>query len=102
MILVIPVSLVVPLLNMDFLQLALVLLILLLGIMLSVLGLQVFLILKDLRKSLDKIDLLLDIEKPVKAAAELTRVIEGGVKVGVSAVKKLTQSKPGPRLFKRR
>lgn len=95
---------------MDFLQIALVFLILLLGIMLSVLGLQVFLILKDLRKSLDKIDLLLDIEKPVKAAVELTEVVEGGVKAGAPAVKKLaqskpfggTQGKPGPRLFKRR
>ncbi|KKS63811.1 hypothetical protein A3A14_01855 [Candidatus Daviesbacteria bacterium RIFCSPLOWO2_01_FULL_43_38] len=95
---------------MDFLQLALVFLILLLGIMLSVLGLQVFLILKDLRKSLDKIDLLLgsaqrvasDIEKPAKVAAELTQVVEGGVKAGAQVVKKLTQGKPGPRLFKRR
>lgn len=94
---------------MDFLQVALVFLILLLGIMLSVLGLQVFLILKDLRKSLDKIDLLLGTEKPVKVAAGLTQVVESGVKAGVSAVKKLTQSelklsakKPSPRLFKRR
>lgn len=95
---------------MDFLQLALVLLILLLGIMLSVLGLQVFLILKDLRKSLDKIDLLLgstqkvaaDIEKPVKAVVELTEAVEGGVKAGAAAVKKVTQNKPSPRLFKRR
>lgn len=99
MILVIPVSLVVPLLNMDFLQLALVLLILLLGIMLSVLGLQVFLILKDLRKSLDKIDFLLDIEKPVKAAAELTQVVEGGVKVVKHLGNRSTKS--AKRLFKR-
>lgn len=94
---------------MDFLQVALVLLILLLGIMLSILGLQVFLILKDLRKSLDKIDTFLgtaqrvveDVEKPAKAAAELTQTVTDGVKMGMAVAKKLTQ-KPAKRLFKRR
>lgn len=95
---------------MDFLQIALVLLILLLGVMLSILGLQVFLILKDLKMSLDKIDLILgntreitaDIQKPVHVAAELTEAVESSVKTGVEAVKKITQNKSSKRLFKRR
>lgn len=94
---------------MDILQVALVLLILVLGIMLSVLGLQVFLILRDLRKSLDKIDLILgntqkvveEVKKPLHAAAEVTQAVESGVKVGVAVAKKLAQ-KPSKRLFKRR
>ena len=42
---------------MELLQIALIILILLLGIFLSITGIQVFLILRDLRKSLDKISL---------------------------------------------
>lgn len=41
---------------MDLLQIALVFLIILLSIFLSITGIQVFLILRDLRKSLDKIN----------------------------------------------
>lgn len=43
---------------MDLLQIALVFLILVLTVMLSVLGMQVFFILKDLSKSLDKFEKL--------------------------------------------
>jgi len=90
---------------MDFLQLALVLLILVLGVLLSVLGLQVFLILKDLRKSLDKLDVVLDntveitqdLEKPVKAVVEITQAVETGVKVA----KTLTKPRTTKRLFKK-
>lgn len=91
---------------MDFLQIALVLLILLLGVMLSILGLQVFFILKDLRRSLDKLDNVLDnateitedLEKPARAAAEVTQAMETGVK----AVRSLAKAKTAKRLFRRR
>jgi len=92
---------------MDLLQIALIFLILLLSILLSVLGIQVFFILKDLKRSLDKFELLLsnaqdvaeDVGKPLRAAADITETVETGVK----AVKKTAQSKPVKRLlFKRR
>lgn len=92
---------------MDILQIALVFLILLLSILLTILGLQVFFILKDLRKSLDKLDAVLsdaqsvadNIQKPVRAAAEVVEAIESGVKA-VKAV--ATRSdKSSKRLFKR-
>jgi len=81
---------------MDILQIALILLIMLLGVFLSILGFQVFLILKDLRKSLDKLDMVLsDVEKPAcrqvgpaQAAAQITQ--------------KITSAKNARRLFKRK
>ncbi|MBI4037293.1 hypothetical protein HY385_02620 [Candidatus Daviesbacteria bacterium] len=83
---------------MDILQISLVLLILFLTGLLSVLGLQVFFILKDLKKSLDKIDLLIDdVEKPVKAAAQVTQAVENGVK----AIKRITQVKSTKKFFRR-
>lgn len=93
---------------MDLLQIALVLLILLLGVMLSILGIQVFFILKDLRKSLDKLELILNdaheiaenVDKPLQAAADVVSAVESGVKT----VKNLVQRTPKPsqRLFKRK
>lgn len=61
---------------MDLLQAALIFLILLLSIFLTVTGIQVFFILRDLKKALDKFNAILktgeniasDIEKPVKDA----------------------------------
>lgn len=98
---------------MDILQIALVFLILLLAILLSILGMQVFLILKDLKRSLDKIDLILgnaksiaeDIQKPIKAVANVTSSVESGVKAvetGMKVVQGIIKAKkPQPRLFKR-
>lgn len=93
---------------MDLLQIALVFLILLLAIFLSVLGIQVFFILKDLKRSLDKLDLILnDVGKPVQAMAEVTRAVETGVKA-VKTVSDVARgvvsrsSKPAKRLFKRK
>ncbi len=92
---------------MDILQIALVFLILLLSVIMSILGIQVFMILKELRKSLDKFEELLgdaqniaeDVSKPIKAAAEVTQVVETGVK----AVKSIVQNKPAKKLlFKRK
>jgi len=48
--------------NMDFLQIALIFLIILLGVFLSITGIQVFLILKDLKKTLDNINELVSRE----------------------------------------
>jgi hypothetical protein len=89
---------------MDIIQVALVLLILLLGIFLSILGVQVFFILKDLKKALDKLDVILgdaqvmveDIQKPVKAMANISEAVDEGAK----ALKSL--SKPAKKLFFRR
>lgn len=62
---------------MDFLQIALIFLILLLSIFLAITGIQVFFILRDLKKALDKLNAVLqtgeniaqDIEKPVATVA---------------------------------
>jgi len=62
---------------MDFLQIALIFLILLLSIFLTITGIQVFFILRDLKKGLDKFNAILqtgeniaqDIEKPVATVA---------------------------------
>lgn len=54
---------------MDFLQIALIFLILLLSSFLAITGFQVFFILRDLKKALDKLNIAKDIEKPVTAAS---------------------------------
>lgn len=92
---------------MDLLQIALVLLILLLTAFLSVLGIQVFFILKDLKKSLEKMDVLLDeVEKPAHVVAEVTQAVENGVKVAKAATEvvrtAVAKTKPTKRLFKRK
>lgn len=64
---------------MDLLQAALIFLILLLSIFLTITGLQVFLILRDLKKALDRLNKVLqttdeiaaEVEKPVAAASNL-------------------------------
>lgn len=75
---------------MDILQIALIFLILLLSAFLSILGIQVFFILKDLKKSLDKFDKMID-----------------GLEIADSGVKQLAKvvspkPKPSRRLFIRR
>lgn len=94
---------------MDLLQIALVFLILLLSVFLSILGIQVFFILKDLRKSLDKLDVILndaqgiaeDIQKPVAAAAEVAQVVGAGAGAVKEMIAKKTEQKPSRRLFKK-
>ncbi len=102
---------------MDLLQIALIFVILVVAVMLSVLGIQVFLILRDLRKSLDKIDQILgstqvvakNIERPVEKVASMVGVVESGVKLvedGMNAVKAVTggdskKKKSSNRFFKR-
>lgn len=91
---------------MDILQIALIVLIILLSVFLSVLGIQVFFILRDLKISLRKLDNVLadaqniteDLEKPARAMSEVTQVLESGVRV----VRELSaRTRPARRIFKR-
>jgi len=94
---------------MDYLQIALIFLILLLSIFLSLTGIQVFFILRDLKKALDKFNVILqtgeniaaDIEKPVAVASNLVAstgaaVVSGSAKV----LEKIIKPKP-KRFYKR-
>ena len=73
---------------MDFLQIALIFLILLLSIFLAITGIQVFFILRDLKKALDRLNKVLqtgeeiaqDVEKPMAAASNLVTALGGLVK----------------------
>lgn len=91
---------------MDLLQAALIFLILLLSIFLSITGIQVFFILRDLKKALDKLNGVLqtgeniaqDLERPVAAVSSL--VTGAGVQVVSSAAKVLRKViKPKPKRF---
>lgn len=87
---------------MDFLQIALIFLILLLSIFLSITGIQVFFILKDLKKALDKLNRVLDsgeviaqdIERPVEAASNLVSALTSGAKALAGNFKIGTKPKP--------
>jgi len=72
---------------MDFLQIALIFLTLLLSIFLTITGIQVFFILRDLKKALDKINKIIQtgeeiegMEKPVAAASTLVSGLASGAK----------------------
>lgn len=91
---------------MDFLQAALIFLILLLSIFLGITGIQVFFILRDLKKALDRFNTILqtgeniaqDLERPVAAASNL--VTGAGAQVASSAAKVLGKIiKPKPKRF---
>lgn len=90
---------------MDFLQIALIFLILLLSIFLAITGFQVFFILRDLKKTLDRLnkvlktgeDIAQDIEKPVEAASNLITALGVGAKALTGVVKK--DSKPKSKRF---
>lgn len=94
---------------MDFLQVALIFLILLLSIFLAITGVQVFFILRDLKKALDKFNAILqtgeniaeDIERPVAVASKLATTAEAGVVAGAAQVlRKIIKPKP-KRFYKR-
>ena len=90
---------------MDILQIALIFLIALLTIFLTVTGVQVFFILKDLKKALDRLNKVLqtseeiaeDIEKPMAAASNLVTTLERGAKALAGKVKR--SSSPKSRRF---
>lgn len=81
---------------MDFLQIALIFLILLLSIFLAITGIQVFFILRDLQKALIRLNKVLetgeeiaqDIEKPVAAASNLITTLGAGARVLKNVVKR--------------
>lgn len=94
---------------MDFLQIALIFLILLLSIFLSITGIQVFFILRDLKRALDRFNTILqtgeniaeDIERPVAVASKLVTTAEAGVFAGAARVlQKIIKPKP-KRFYKR-
>lgn len=90
---------------MDFLQIALIFLILLLSIFLAITGIQVFLILRDLKKALDRFNNMLktgeniteDLEKPIEATSSLVTGLAQGAKKLAGLAKK--DSKPKPKRF---
>lgn len=85
---------------MDLLQVALIFLVILLSIFLAITGFQVFLILRDLKKALDKLNTVLktgeniasDIEKPVASTAEFLSTLTDGAKTVIDAVSKKPKS----------
>lgn len=82
---------------MDIIQVALVFLIILLSVFLSVLGFQVFLILKDLRKDLNKLDRLVRSEINQVHEMESAPVVDGEMVVKTqtkAATKPVVSSKP--------
>ncbi len=93
---------------MDYLQVALIFLILLLSIFLAITGIQVFFILRDLKRALDKFNAILqtgeniaeNIEKPVAAASNLATGTGAAVVSGAAKVlEKIISSKPKPKRF---
>lgn len=86
---------------MDLLQVALVFLILLLAVFLSVLGIQVFYILKDLKRSLERFEEVIGSETaPSKHPATISAEMVDTFKK--RALKILSRDRPSKRLFKRR
>lgn len=87
---------------MDFLQIALIFLIILLSIFLAITGFQVFLILRDLKKALDRLNKVLqsgeeivtDVEKPVSEAANLIAALTHGAQALIHK-----KSSPKPKRF---
>lgn len=97
---------------MDILQVALIFLIILLAMLLSITGFYVFLILKDLKKALDKLNKVLQageeiavsVEKPMVAAAELVTALGNGAKAITKVASQSQKSKITPasrRFFKK-
>lgn len=96
---------------MDILQAALIFLMLILSILLSITGFYVFLILKDLKKALDRLNKILDAgegiaqntEKTVEAAASVATALGVGVKaLAKQAFKKESRpTLPVKRFFKK-
>ncbi|MBI2040195.1 hypothetical protein HYT18_03910 [Candidatus Microgenomates bacterium] len=90
---------------MDLLSFALIFLIALLTIFLTITGVQVFFILRDLKKALDRLNKVLqtsdeiaeDLEKPAHAAANLVTTLSAGAKALTGMGKK--DSKPKPKRF---
>lgn len=93
---------------MDLLQAALIFLIFLLSIFLAITGVQVFYILRDLKKALDRLNKVLktgeeiatEIEKPVAAAANLVNALGSTAKAAGTVASRVVSEvvKKSPRL----
>lgn len=99
---------------MDLLQIVLIFLILLLSIFLTITGIQVFFILRDLKKALDKLNRVLktgediaeDIERPIAAASNLISSLGNSAKAATDAATKaisgaVKKSPPKKRFYKK-
>lgn len=99
---------------MDLLQAALIFLILLLSIFLAITGVQVFLILRDLKRALDRLNKVLktgeeiasDIERPIAAASSLMSSLGDSAKAATDAATKaisgaVKKSPPKKRFYRK-
>ncbi|QQG43675.1 MAG: hypothetical protein HYW45_01500 [Candidatus Daviesbacteria bacterium] len=90
---------------MDFLSIALILLIIVLGIFLSITGVQVFFILKDLKKALDRFNVVIGNEEVVEKVSKASlRVSKASLRVNQVQIKSGQIKKPPvlqKRFFKR-
>lgn len=95
---------------MDLLQLALIFLMLLLAVFLTITGVQVFFILRDLQQALRRLNRVLDtseviaedIEKPIGVAANVITTISAGAKAVKGVIKRNNKSNPKPKRFYKR
>ncbi|MFH0937459.1 MAG: hypothetical protein V1808_04160 [Candidatus Daviesbacteria bacterium] len=83
---------------MDLLQIVLVFFILLLAVFLSILGVQVFYILRELKRSLDKIDRLLGDAHQVASGVAVPVAKAAGEKVAAAIKNRV--GRPTKNLFK--
>jgi hypothetical protein len=98
---------------MDLLQIALIFLIALLSIFLSITGIQVFLILRDLKKALDRLngvletgeEIVKEVEKPIAKVSETVSRVESGIRTVTdlaSVLKPARQKSPSkPKFYKK-
>lgn len=92
---------------MDLVQLSLIFLLLLLAVFLTITGVQVFFILRDLRQALRRLNKVLDtseviaedIEKPVSAASNLITTLGTGAKAIKRVIKRNPKSRSKSRRF---
>lgn len=91
--------------SIDYLQIGLLFLIILLSVFLTITGIQVFLILRDLKKTLDRFNKVVqsgeiiakDIERPISAASNLVTTVEKGATEMIK--RRLRPQTPKPRRF---
>lgn len=94
---------------MDLLQVALIFLMLLLAVFLTITGIQVFFILRDLQQALKRLNRVLDtgeeiaedIEKPLGAASGLITTLGAGAKTIKSVINRGSKSNPKKRFYKK-
>ncbi len=92
---------------MDLLQIALIFLMLLLAVFLTITGVQVFFILRDLQQALERLNRVLDtgeeiaedIEKPLGAASGFITTLGAGAKAIKSVIKRNNKSNPNKKRF---